>query len=104
MKSSQFTRPTIVSLCFAALGWAQPAAVRTETLQTADQLAVILGELELYGLGRDEVDNFFARKYYKRDNPTYVLLGNAAKIRGAAGKYAPKLVEISVIQPGFGGR
>jgi zinc protease len=86
-------------------------------LQTADQLAVILGDLELYGLGRDEVDDLFARidavtleqanaaarKYYKRDNLTFVLWGNAAKIRKAAGKYAPQVVEVAAAQPGFGG-
>jgi predicted Zn-dependent peptidase len=86
-------------------------------LQTADQLAVILGDLELYGLGRDEVDDLFARidavtleqanaaarKYYKPDHLTFVLLGNAAKIREAAGKYAPKVVEVAVSKPGLGG-
>jgi zinc protease len=84
-------------------------------LQTADQLAAILGDLELYGLGRDEVDDFFqridgvtleqanaaARKYYKADNLTFVLLGNAAKIRESAAKYAPKVVEVAVSKPGF---
>jgi predicted Zn-dependent peptidase len=86
-------------------------------LQTADQLAIILGDLELYGLGRDEVDDLFARidavtleqanaaarRYYKPDHLTFVLLGNAAKIREAAGKYAPKVVEVAVSKPGFGG-
>jgi predicted Zn-dependent peptidase len=86
-------------------------------LQTADQLAVILGDLELYGLGRDEVDDLFARidavtleqanaaarRYYKPDHLTFVLLGNAAKIREAAGKYAPKVVEVAVSKPGLGG-
>jgi predicted Zn-dependent peptidase len=84
--------------------------------QTADQVAAILGDLELYGLGRDEVDDFFARidavtleqanaaarRYYKPDNLTFVLLGNAAKIRKAAGKYAPKVAEVAVSKPGFG--
>jgi predicted Zn-dependent peptidase len=84
-------------------------------LQTADQLAAILGDLELYGLSRDEVDDFFqridgvtleqanaaARKYYKADNLTFVLLGNAAKIRESAAKYAPKVVEVAVSKPGF---
>jgi hypothetical protein len=32
-----------------------------------------------------------------------VLLGNAAKIRDAAGKYAPKVVEVAIGKPGFGG-
>ena len=77
------------------------------TVQTADQIATVLGEMELFGLGRDEVDEFFARvdavtleqanavarKYYRTQNLTFVLLGNAAKIREVASKYGPKVVE-----------
>ena len=73
----------------------------TRTVQTADQIANVLAEMELYGLGRDEVDQYFARidavtldqanavarKYYRTDNLTLVLLGNAAKIRDVAKKY-----------------
>jgi predicted Zn-dependent peptidase len=32
-----------------------------QRVQTADQIANVLGEMELYGLGRDEVDGFFQR-------------------------------------------
>jgi zinc protease len=85
------------------------------TVQTSDQIANVLGEMELYGLGRDEVDQFFARvdavtleeankaiqKYYRTDNLTFVLLGNAAKIREAAAKYGPKVVERSARQAGW---
>jgi len=88
-----------------------------ERLQTADQLAIILGDMELYGLGRDEIDDLFARidavtlqqanavarKYYKQENLTFVLLGNASKIREAAAKYAPKMVEVAISKPGFAG-
>jgi predicted Zn-dependent peptidase len=73
----------------------------TRTVQTADQIASVLAEMELYGLGRDEVDEYFsridavtldqanavARKYYRTDNLTFVLLGDAAKIRDVAKKY-----------------
>ena len=73
----------------------------TRTVQTADQIASVLAEMELFGLGRDEVDQYFARvdavtldqanavarKYYRTDNLTFVLLGNAAKIRDVAKKY-----------------
>ena len=73
----------------------------TRTVQTADQIASVLAEMELFGLGRDEVDQYFARvdavtldqanavarKYYRTDNLTFVLLGNAAKIRDIAKKY-----------------
>jgi zinc protease len=85
-------------------------------LETSDQLAAVLGDMELYGLGRAEVDDYFsridsvtleqanavARKYYRPDSLSFVLLGNAAKIREAAGKYAPKVVEVAVGKPGFG--
>ncbi|HEX3748729.1 MAG TPA: pitrilysin family protein [Bryobacteraceae bacterium] len=73
----------------------------TATVQTADQIAGVLSEMELYGLGRDEVDEYFARidavtleqvnavarKYFRADDLTFVLLGNAAKIRDVARKY-----------------
>lgn len=71
---------------------------------------------ELCGLWRDEVDPFFsrvdavtleqanqvARKYYRTDNLTFVLLGNGSEIRSVAAIYAPKVVERSARQPGWG--
>jgi predicted Zn-dependent peptidase len=70
--------------------------------------------MELYGLGRDEVDEYFQRidavtleqanavirKHYGSENLTFVLLGNAAKIREAAGKFG-KLTEKTVRQAGW---
>jgi predicted Zn-dependent peptidase len=87
----------------------------TQQLETTDQLSNVLADMELYGLGKDEIDDFFsridsaslddinatARKYYKPDHLTFVLLGNAAKIRQVAAKYAPKVTEVSVNKPGF---
>jgi predicted Zn-dependent peptidase len=87
----------------------------TQQLETTDQLSNVLADIELYGLGKDEIDDFFsridsagledinatARKYYKPDHLTFVLLGNAAKIRQVAAKYAPKVTEVSVNKPGF---
>jgi zinc protease len=32
-----------------------------QRLETADQIAGVIGELELYGLGHDEVDDLFLR-------------------------------------------
>jgi zinc protease len=86
-----------------------------QRLETIDQLGAILAELELYGLGRGEVDDFFsaidattldqanaaAKKYYKSANLTFVLLGNASKIREAAAKYAPKVTEVPIAKTGF---
>ena len=87
----------------------------TQQLETTDQLSNVLADMELYGLGKDEVDDFFsridsaslddinvtAREYYKPDHLTFVLLGNAVKIRQVAAKYAPKVTEVSVNKPGF---
>jgi predicted Zn-dependent peptidase len=84
-------------------------------LETIDQIAQTLGELELFGLPRDEVDMFFQRvdsvsladanqvirKYYRPENLTFVLVGNAAKIRDSAAKYAPKMIERSIKDPGW---
>jgi len=64
-----------------------------QRLETSDQLAAILGEMELYGLGPDEVDDFFtridavtldqanaaARKYFRTDGLSFVVLGNASR-------------------------
>ena len=86
----------------------------TRSLQTVDQIASVLGDLELYGLGRNEIDNYFtriddvtleqanavARKYYRTDNLTFVLLGNAAKIRDIAKKYGA-VTEKQAKSPGW---
>jgi zinc protease len=87
----------------------------TQRLETTDQLAGVLSEMELFGLGRSEVDDFFssidavsladanaaAKKYYKSENLTFVLVGNAAKIRDSVAKYAPKVTEVQITKPGF---
>jgi zinc protease len=84
-------------------------------LETAGQLASILTDMELYGLGRGEVDDFFsgidsvsldqandaARKYYSPASLTFVILGNAAKIKPFVSKYASKVVEVEWKTPGF---
>jgi predicted Zn-dependent peptidase len=58
-------------------------------LQSADQVAALLGELDLFGLGRDEVDQLFqridavtleqanavARKFLSTDRATIVIAG-----------------------------
>jgi len=89
----------------------------TQRLETPDQLATVLSDMELFGLGKAEVDDFFsqidavtladanaaAKKYYKSDNLTFVLVGNAAKIRDSVGKYAPKITEVPITKPGYGG-
>lgn len=87
----------------------------TESLETADQLAHILGLLELYNLNRGEIDDLFsridaltpeqatevARKYFRSDNLQFTLIGNAAKIKADVAKYAPSLKTITIAKPGI---
>ncbi len=88
----------------------------TRHLETAGQLADLLGDLELYGLGRDEVDDLFPRidaitpeqaaaaiqKHYGVDNLQFVLVGDATKIKKAVSKYASEVVVVPITKPGFG--
>ncbi|HVO96742.1 MAG TPA: pitrilysin family protein [Bryobacteraceae bacterium] len=90
----------------------------TQRLETMDQLANLIGEIELFGLGRDEVDGFFGRidavtveranaaikKYYRTDDLTFVILGAADKIRDKVKKYDPNLREVSINSAGWGER
>jgi predicted Zn-dependent peptidase len=87
-----------------------------QRLETTDQLATVLGDMAIYNLGKGDIDDLFsridavtldeanatARKYYQSSNLTFVLIGNAAKIRDSVKKYAPKMTEISIAKPGFG--
>jgi predicted Zn-dependent peptidase len=87
----------------------------TSQLETADQVETVLGDIELFGLNKGEVDDLFSRidavtleranavakKWYGQDKLTFVVLGNASKIRGAVKKYAPSVKEVSVKDPGF---
>jgi zinc protease len=88
----------------------------TRYLETAGQVAGELEEIELFGLNRGEVDDMFSRidavtpeqanavakKRFQADNLTYVILGNASRIREGVKKYAPELKEVSIKTPGFG--
>lgn len=87
----------------------------TQRLETADQLANVLGDLELYGLNKGEIDDYFSRidavsleeantlakKYFRDANLQFCLLGNASKIQDSVKKYAPKMKVVSVKEPGF---
>jgi len=87
----------------------------TQRLETSEQLAETLKDLEIFGIDRAEVDDFFdridavtlaaansiAKKYYQQGGLTFVLLGSAAKIRASAGKYAPEIQELPITKPGY---
>lgn len=88
----------------------------TQMLETSIQLADTLGDLELFGQNRGEVDDLFSRldavsveeanrvakKFYTLDNLQFLLVGNAAKIKDAVGKYSPNVKVVAVTEPGFG--
>ncbi|HKD06130.1 MAG TPA: pitrilysin family protein [Bryobacteraceae bacterium] len=87
-----------------------------QSLETPDQLANALGDIELFGLNRGEVDDLFSRidavtleraneiakQHFRPDRLTFVVLGNASKIRDSVKKYAPSVKEVSIKDPGFG--
>jgi len=88
----------------------------TQSLETPDQLANALGDIELFGLNRGEVDDLFSRidavtlehaneiakQHFRPDRLTFVVLGNASKIRESVKKYAPSVKEVPIKDPGFG--
>lgn len=87
----------------------------TTRLETIDQVASAITDLELYGLGREDIDGYFARidavtlasanavarKYYQSGDLTLVLLGAADKIRDSIRKYGT-LTELPITAPGYG--
>lgn len=87
----------------------------TAHLETVDQLATVLTDNEVFGLNRGEVDDFISRidsvslekanatgrKYYQSKGLVFVLIGDAAKIRGKIGKYAKEVTEVKISAPGY---
>lgn len=87
----------------------------TRRLETTDQLAAMILQMDINGWNRGEVDDFVsrldsvtveqanaaARKFYQRENLTFVLLGNAEKIRSVAKKYSPNVIEKKITEPGY---
>ena len=87
----------------------------TRSLETAEELSRTLGDLEMSGLGKDEVDRLYARldaitlaeadaaakKHYGSPELTFVVIGDAAQIRESMRKYSANLVEVSISQPGL---
>jgi zinc protease len=84
-------------------------------IETAGQLARRIVLDEFYGLSDDEVNQLEARidavtpeianqviaKHYPMDNLVFVLIGKASEIRPGVRKYADKMEERSISDPGF---
>jgi zinc protease len=87
-----------------------------ETLETGDQLARLLIRLDVLGQGDDEVNDLFQRidavsvaqanaaiqKYFQTGGLTFVLVGDAARIRSALTQFVPQMEEVPISKPGFG--
>jgi predicted Zn-dependent peptidase len=85
------------------------------TIETSDQLASLLAQLEFYGLDEQEINNFYAQldamtladakrviqQYFPLDNLVFVLIGKASEIGGMVRKYAPRMDTRSITEPGF---
>ncbi|HMG36224.1 MAG TPA: pitrilysin family protein [Blastocatellia bacterium] len=86
------------------------------TIETSDQLAGLLTQLEFFGLDAGEVNSYYAKvdsmtlddarriikQYFPADNLVFVLIGKASEIEPVAKKYAPVFDRLSISQPGFG--
>jgi predicted Zn-dependent peptidase len=84
-------------------------------IETSDQLAGLLVDLELRGLDQREVDEFYARvdavtladaqrvikQHFPLDHLVFTLIGKASEIESVAKKYAPQLDKKSISDPGF---
>jgi len=85
------------------------------TIETSDQLATLIAQLEFYGLNESDINNYYAKidsmtmsdaqriikQYFPLDDLVFVLIGKADEIQSIAKKYAPKLDTKTISQPGF---
>jgi zinc protease len=87
-------------------------------LETAADWAAVLGEIELFGLGRGYIDEYPAQlaavgvaeaqavieeAFPRADSVAIVAIGDAARIRGALAEYAP-VAEMALTDPEFTAR
>jgi predicted Zn-dependent peptidase len=84
-------------------------------IETTDQLAALLTELDYFGMDRREINEYFDRidvltredmrrivtQYYPREDLAFVLIGKADEIKDAVKKYAPRMETREISQIGF---
>lgn len=84
-------------------------------IETSDQLASQLTDLEFYGLDAKEIDDFYPKvdamtmadarrvidRYYPLDNLVFVVIGKASEIGPVIKKYAPNMDTRSISEPGY---
>ncbi len=86
------------------------------TIETSEQLASQLAQLEFYGLDEHEIDDLYSkidamtledaqrviRQYFPLDNLVFVVIGKASVIGPVVRKYAPQMKTLSISEAGFG--
>jgi predicted Zn-dependent peptidase len=84
-------------------------------IETSDQLADWLTQLEFYGLDASYISTYFAKidamtvvdarriiqQYFPQENLVFVLIGKADEIKKVVKKYAPTMEVKSITEPGF---
>lgn len=84
-------------------------------IETTDQLAALLTQLEFFGLDERDINEFYAqidamtladaerviKQYFPLENLVFVLIGKSSEIESAARKYAARFDTRSINQPGF---
>jgi predicted Zn-dependent peptidase len=87
-----------------------------QLMETGDQLARELIRLDVLGFGREELDTLFqridavtpqqansaAQKYFSTTGLTFIVVGDASKVRDKLKKFAPHAQEVPIGAPGFG--
>lgn len=84
-------------------------------IETTDQLAGLIAELEFYGLDQREINELYAKidaltvegarqiiqKYYPQENLVFTVIGKASEIEPVLKKYATKIDKKSINDVGF---
>ena len=84
-------------------------------IETTDQLASLMAQLEFFGLDQREVNDFYGKvdavtmadvrrvvkQYFPSENLVFVLIGKASEIEPVVKKYAPVVDRKSISEPGF---
>ncbi|HEV2707590.1 MAG TPA: pitrilysin family protein [Pyrinomonadaceae bacterium] len=84
-------------------------------IETTDQLAALIAQLEFFGLDERDINTYYARidamtlddarrvikQYFPAENLVFVLIGKASEIEPVIRKYAPNVEKKSITQVGF---
>lgn len=84
-------------------------------IETSDQIAALLAQLEFYGLDERDVNDLYSKidsmtlddarrvikQYFPRESLVFVLIGKSDEIQKLAKKYAPNVETKSITTPGY---